>query len=58
MFADYLSRIKETKKGTAYLDSEEDSSLELAAAESVKFQLVSLSALKDLQKECAEIKRI
>ena len=60
VFADYLSRIKEDKKGTAYQESDENTSLEreVAAAESVKFQLMSLTALQDVQKECPEIERI
>ena len=60
MFADYLSRIKPDSRGTAYLDSEEDEEpqREVAAAESVKFQLLSLSLLRDLQANCPEIERI
>ena len=54
-FADYLSRIKPECKGTAYL-SEEDP--EVAAAESVKLQLLSLKTLVDLQSSCPEISRI
>ena len=59
VFADFLSRIRPEHKGTAYLeDSEETPPIEVAAAEEVQFQLVSLEALVDLQKECSEIKLI
>ena len=57
-FADYLSRVKENKKGTVYQEPGEEDTLEVSATESVKFQLLSLAALQDLQKECPEIKKI
>lgn len=57
-FADYLSRIKEEEKGTAYQDSEENVALEVSAAESVKMQLTSIEALQDLQSLDPEIKLI
>ena len=55
VFADFLSRIKnlpDDKKGSAYLEAE------VAAAETVSFQLVSLPALEDIQREDPEIKKI
>ena len=56
IFADYLSRIKEETKGTAYL--EDEAAPEVASAETVQFQLLSLPLLRDLQASCEEIKRI
>ena len=48
---------REDNKGTAYRSSSPDES-EIAAAEEVRFQLVSLEALQDLQDEDPEIKLI
>ena len=56
-FADFLSRIKPEHRGTAYRDSPELEG-ELAATETMQFQLVSLEVLDDLQKVCPEIKLI
>ena len=50
VFADYLSRIKEEERGTVYNETEESTSLEVSAAESIKLQLVSVEVLQDLQK--------
>ena len=56
VFADWLSRIREENKGTAY---EEDGDAEIAGVEEeVQFQLVSLDTLLDLQSEDPEIKLI
>ena len=55
-FADYLSRIKPEKKGTAYLALDDEQ--EVASAETVKFQLMSLDTIRDLQEHCPEIKKI
>ena len=66
VFADWLSRIKEHQKGTAYLQLDEEPPLghkaeelpqEVAAAETVQLQ-ISLEALHELQKDDAEIKLI
>ena len=57
-FADYLSRIKPEQKGTVYEDSEENTSLEVSAAESIKMQLMSIEALQALQEECGEVRKI
>ena len=54
VFADFLSRIPENKKGTAYLDTPE----EVASTETVKMQLVSLQVLQDLQESCPEVTKI
>ena len=56
IFADFLSRIREENKGSAY-QAEEDVELEVAAEE-VQFQLVSLDVLQDLQATDPEVKRI
>ena len=53
IFADFLSRIREENKGSAY-QAEEDVELEVAAEE-VQFQLVSLDVL---QATDPEVKRI
>ena len=53
VFADYLSRIKPESRGTAYLEDQE-----VATTESVKFQLLSLDTICELQADCPEIKRI
>ena len=47
-------------KGTAYLDFDEDDmqNREVAATETLSLQLSSLEALKSLQEECPEIKKI
>ena len=67
VFADFLSRLKnlpDEKKGTAYLDLESEEEpgptvpAELATAETVKLQVLSLRALADLQSDCPEIKKI
>ena len=64
IFADFLSRIPDSKKGTIYLDSSDPDTLELAAAsevasaESVQFQLTSVHSIKELQESCPEIKKI
>ena len=54
VFANFLSRIKEENKGTAYLGD----AAEIAAAEEMQFQLTSLETIKDLQGEDPEISRI
>ena len=57
VFADYLSRIKDEERGTAYLEHD-PMPTEVAAAESLKLQIMSISALHDLQAECPDIKKI
>ena len=48
IFADYLSRIKPEVKGTAYLDEPDESDeVQVAAAESVSFQLQSLDTIRE-----------
>ena len=62
VFADYLSRIKPDQKGTAYLPDSEgalpDSEEVAAVSEEVKFQLLSLETIADLQGNCDEIRLI
>ena len=72
VFADYLSRIKPESKGSAYSENKEDTeeirNVEIAsaeevidaeiAAEEVKFQLVSLDSLQDLQSVDPEVDKI
>ena len=60
VFADFLSRIKPEHQGSAYLGGEPDelAVTEIASAEEIKFQLLSLDALRELQDLCPEIKRI
>ena len=60
VFADYLSRIKPDARGTTYLDDadEADNEQQVAATESVKFQLLSVQLLAELQQKCPEIKLI
>ena len=55
VFADFLSRIREENKGTAYQEGAEP---ELAAAEEIQLQLLSLDTLVDLQYGDPEIERI
>ena len=55
VFADFLSRIKEENKGTAY---QEEAEPELAAAEEVQLQLMSLDTLVDLQANDPEVAKI
>ena len=71
VFADWLSRIKENKIGTAYLRVDDEPSLthpaeelpqelaaaQLAATETVQLQ-ISLSALHELQQEDPEINSV
>ena len=56
--ADFLSRIREENQGTEYLEGQEEPPLELAMAETVRFQVFTVNALEELQKKCPEIKRI
>ena len=61
VFADFLSRIRPEHRGTAYqVDGEETPPIEqeLAATESVQFQVTSLKAIEDLQDNCEEIAKI
>ena len=68
VFADFLSRVKPEHQGSAYLGGEPDelasaevaakASAEVAAAEEVRFQLLSLDTIADLQANCEEIKLI
>ena len=58
VFADFLSRIPESKKGTAYVEDPEVEAIEVAAAEYVKIQLVNLKMIHELQQECPEVKKI
>ena len=59
IFADFLSRITPQQTGTAYLEDEAAlDPAEVATTETVSFQVLTLSALHDLQKNCKEIKLI
>ena len=66
VFADFLSRIKPEHQGTAYLEEEDSMELaplgtpspQIAAAEELQFQLLSMEALKDVQNECPEIRKM
>ena len=60
IFADFLSRIPEEKKGEAYRSDvmPETPPIELASAETVQFQVTTLPVLHELQQSCPEIKLI
>ena len=66
IFADFLSRIRKEQKGDAYLEDSElnqDTILDLkarevAASETLQFQLTSLSTIAELQGSCPEIELI
>ena len=57
VFADFLSRIREENKGEAYLDSPPEAEVAVTEEE-VRFQLMSLETIVDLQESCEEIQMI
>ena len=57
VFADYLSRIKPEERGSTHLEDSEGGP-EVATTESVKFQLLTMDVLADLQQSCADIKLV
>ena len=57
LVADFFSRAGASNKvGDIYKDANDNDSIEIASAETLKFQSVSVQALADLQQHCTETK--